>query len=594
MKRDIRIANFSGALGDYFGAFRDCVRGEKVDVIIGDFLAEMTMGKVAEGLISSGRPDGIQGWSAGVFLKQLEPELEIIADRGLKVVVNAGAFNPEGMSSKIQSIIADKNLNLSVAYIRGDNLIPRLTELVDEGQLQNMDTGKALTNKVASIVAANAYLGGWGITEALNAGADIVICGRVTDASLVVGPAAWWHNWKRDDWDQIASACTAGHVIECGPQAMGGNFSGFTSFAPNERLGFPIAEISEDGRALITKRPGDEGIVTVDTVTAQLNYEIQGPCYLNPDVIVHFDTITLTQAGPDKVLISGVKGSPPPTTTKVSCLYHNGYRTVLFAYVTGINWQEKVNWMRRQMDSIAETVELDSYHFDRLGTPESAPPTQAAATVTLRVAAAAKSKSELAKFISGFSSFGLGGMPGFHGEALNGLPPRVEFWPGLINQQDVSHEVVLQSGQIIDVEPSPVHPFSGQKLITKSSTLGSNISEYGATEKRQLGELIHARSGDKGANANLGVWVRQADHLEWLDMFLTEERLRHLLALPDTVTIERYPLHNLGGLNFILNGYFGESRTGNVGLDQIGKAVGEFLRSRIVAVPVHFREIAST
>lgn len=566
-------------------ALHDCVRGEPADVVIGDFLAEMTMGKIAESLIKSGRQNTIQAFYAAAFLKQVLPELEVIADRGLKVVVNAGAFNPAGMAGNLRRAIAERGLSLRVAHIEGDNLLSRAVSLSRDGQLANMDTSEHLGEKAAELLAANAYLGGWGIAAALEAGADIIIAGRVADASLVTGPAAWWHKWSPEDFDRLASACAAGHVIECGPQAVGGNFSGFREFHPQGRLGFPVAEISEDGTTVFSKRSGDEGIVTVDTVTAQLYYEIQGPCYLNPDVIVHFDTIQLLQEGPDRVRMTGVKGSPPPRTTKVACFYADGVRTLFFLYVTGLDWKEKCAWLRRQMSSVASDLGIDQFHFDVLGQPCADPASQAEATVAIRIAAAASTEKTLKAFTAAYPSFALGGIPGYYGDTMEGLLPRVEFWPGLVRQTEVDHVAVLEDGRRITALRPEMVLFRGQDFCATPARSGQECANSDGEQLIELGQLVHARSGDKGANANLGVWCREARLLPWLNAFLTEARLKELMGLPETMEIERYPLPNLNGIHFVIRGYFGRSGAGHIGLDQIGKAAGEFLRSRLVSVP---------
>jgi Acyclic terpene utilisation family protein AtuA len=579
--RPVRVANFSGALGDYFNAFTDAVHGEPVDVLIGDYLAEMTMARVAAGFAGTSGSAGLRNYSVGIFLRQLAPELAAVAAKGLKVVVNAGAYNPKGLAEKVRAEIAAQGLALRVAYVCGDDVFDRVADLVAEGELSNMDTGEAADAIHERFLGANAYLGGWGIAAALSAGADIVICGRVTDASLVLGPAAWWHGWGRDDWDKLAGSIVAGHVIECGPQAQGGNFAGFAEIDQALRLGFPIAEIAADGSAIITKRASEGGSVTVDTVTAQLLYEIQGPRYLNPDVVVHLDTVTLSQAAPDRVLIAGTKGSPPPPTTKVGCFYQNGFGTVLFGYATGLDVDAKIDWMRAQMQSIADGLSLDDYHYQPLGRPSDNPASQAEATVAIRISASAQDRADLNKLIQGFGSFGLGGIPGFHGD-VSGLPgARVDYWPGLLRQSALSHQMILENDPPIGIalpETAPLMPPAVETMPT-----GAACDD--ALVEIELGDLIYARSGDKGANANLGVWARSPQAWEWLRGNLAPDALHTMLGLAATVTVERYELANVHGLVFVLKGYFGTSGSGNIGLDQIGKALGEFLRARHVRVP---------
>ena len=585
VKRPIRIANFSGMIGDYFEAFRNAVHGEPVDVLVGDYLAELTMGRISESYIDAGRPEAIQDYYVSFFLKQISTELEEIQSRGLKVVTNAGAFAPDAMANVIRDMIAEKGLKLRVAHISGDNILPRVGELAGKGQMQNMDSNAELGNSAARFVAANAYLGGWGIAAALQDGADIVICGRVTDASLAVGPAAWWHGWKTDEWDKLAGACAAGHIIECGPQAMGGNFSGFTNINREKRLGFPIAEIDFNGDTVITKRANESGQVTLNTVKAQLNYEIQGPEYINPDVVLHVDSIQLNEEGPDRIKMSGTKGSPAPETTKANCFYPNGFRTMMLAYVTGRDAGQKTAWLRQQIQEIADNLPLDDYRFEPLGDVPNDPKSQREATMAIRIGIAAQDKRTLKSFMADFGGLWLGSLPGFHGENAAKVTSRAEFWPGLILQSEVKHKAVFEGGRYIEAEMPPTKGFT---RTPPPRVIKRAVKDYGPIKPVPFGNVVHARSGDKGANANLGVWADNPDAADWLSGFLTTERFTSLIGLSENIDVERYPMSNIGGVYFVLKNYFGVSGTSNIGLDQIGKGLGEFLRARIVDVPVQF------
>jgi hypothetical protein len=582
-RRPVRIANFSGALGDWVDAFSVAVHGEPVDVLTGDYLAEITVAHIAGGYCAADDRKGLARYYMELFLKQLTPELTTLARRGMKVVTNAGAFNPAGLAAAARAAIAAQGLALRVACITGDDLLARLPELLRKSRLENIDTGRPLAPLLERTVAANAYLGGWGIAAALAEGADIVICGRVSDASLALGPAAWWHGWRQDDWDRLAGAVAAGHLIECSAQVAGGNYSGFAEFATPSRIGFPIAEIAADGSFVITKRAADAGTINVDTVTAQLLYEIQGPDYLNPDVVLHVDSAELTQEAPDRVRVSGVRGGRAPETTKLGCLYTNGWRGVLYAFATGGQMEAKLAWFERQMRSIADGLALDEYHFDPLGRPVEQPATQAQATIAIRIAAMAADPGELAKLRQGLTSFGLGGMPGFHAEAGPAFAMRVDFWPALVRQAEIQQKIVLDDGRTIDIPPPPTAAFSPRQRAAPPPV---PIRLSGQTRRVPLGEIIHARAGDKGGNSNLGVWARRPEAWDWIRTSLTENRVATLLALREGVTVERHELPNLKGLLFVLGGYFGASAAGCAILDNLGKGVGEFLRTQLVDVPV--------
>jgi hypothetical protein len=586
MQRPIRIANFSGAAGDHFQALHDAVHGDPVDVLVGDYLAEIAFGLVLQRAVEAGDPARVQQqFSFDVFLRQVIPELKAIADKRLKVVTNAGAFDPEGMAGKLRDILTKAGVDLKVATVTGDDLLPRVQALAAEGQLVHLDTGQAMGNLSGRMIAANAYLGGWGIAAALKAGADIVITGRVTDASLTMGPAAWWHGWKQGDFDAVAGAIAAGHIIECGPQASGGNFSGFKQLGEVVRLGFPIAEIDADGSFVITMQSAADGTVSPDTVVAQLLYEIQGPRYLNPDAVLHIDSLSIAQAGPNSVLVSGARGSSPPDTTKVGCFYQDGWRFVMIVYVTGLDWREKVEWVRRQMASITVTLELDEFHFEPLGQPIEAPRNQGEATMVVRIAAAAQERAELEKLGGGFATLGLGSIPGFTGEFGQLIAPRMEYWPGLALQRECDHRVTLDDGSQMTIdlpETDPAAATSGTPVTPRPF----DSSRFEPTALSPLGAILHARSGDKGGDASLGVWCKSPDAYEWLTSFLSGERIHAMMGLAAEVRVETFPLPNIFGQLYVLRGQFGRSGTSNIALDQIGKGLGEFLRSCLADIPV--------
>lgn len=581
MARPVRIANFSGAMGDRFSAFEEAVQGDPVDVVIGDSMAEITMSMVVAGF--HGNPEGRRRFFSEFFLRQLTPQLEAIAEKGIKVVTNAGVYHPAGLAEAIRAEVTAKGLGLKVAYVTGDDLTDTAKELVADGQLNHLETGAPL--EIDELLAVSAYLGGWGIKTALDEGADIVITGRVADASLVTGPAAWWHGWDRDDLDRIAGATAAAHIIECGPQATGGNFAGFTGIEDNILPGFPIAEVAEDGSFVITKRSGDGGAVTVDTVTAQLMYEIQGPRYLNPDVTWHTDSITLAQEGPDRVRVTGARGSAASETTKVGVNFQHGYRGATWLFPTGLDVGAKVDVLKAQAERARQDHPVDELRFFVCGQPVPDPEDQWQATVAVQVAVAAPDQRTVSGFLNQFCSYGLGSIPGFYIDMTQmysmGGQPRIDYWPGLVRQADLRHQVHLPDGRVLDIAPPPdTVVFTGQP-----ETPSSEPEPVGPTATVPFGQIVYARTGDKGANANLGVWARDEAAWPWLAGFLTAGRLRELLNCPEDVAIERYEQPNLHGISFVLRGYFPPSGSANLALDQIGKSLGEFLRARHVDVP---------
>ncbi|NKQ52707.1 DUF1446 domain-containing protein [Amycolatopsis sp. K13G38] len=581
MNRPVRIANFSGYLGDRFTAIDEAVAGDPVDVLVGDYLAEITLAALA----GRHRQNPKLGY-VEYFLDQLRPNLRALAERGVKVVTNAGGFHPEGLAEAVRELAEAEGVRVTVAHIEGDNVISRLATYERDGHaLENLDTGRPLSSWGVEPLAANAYLGGWGIAAALAEGADIVVCGRVTDASLTAGPAAWWHGWSRTDWDALAGAVAAGHIIECGSQAVGGNFAGFTRIANMLKPGFPIAEIAADGSSVITKHARDGGEVTVDTVTAQLVYEIQGPRYLNPDVTVHLDTVRLNQEGRDRVGLSAVTGSPPPPTTKVAVFGQLGYSIVNTVFVTAPEVDAKIDLIRAQISQdLPGGVALD---VTRIGSATTDPETQWDATVALRVMATAKDRAALVELnLSGrLLSLYLQSIPGFYhdgGASMAGSPrPRIDYWPALLPLSVVDHRVVLPGGKTIEVsapeqtgiQPQPVHPEPAETGAVRR------------TRRAPLGAVAYARSGDKGGNSNVGVWTPDERAWPWLRDTLSTMELRRLLPEVKDLDIVRHEFPHLRAVHFVLRGLLGTGGSSNLRVDQVGKAVGEYLRAKHLPIP---------
>ncbi len=339
----LRIANCSGFFGDRLSAAREMVEGGPIDVLTGDYLAELTMA-----ILWKQRAKDPEAGYVRTFFRQMEEVLATCVERGIKVVSNAGGLNPSGLAGHLRRLAEDIHLDLSIAVVDGDDLLGRLPALSSAGhEFRHLDTGEAFADRGVQALTANAYLGCWGITEALRMGADVVVTGRTTDAALVMGPAAWKFEWDQDDWDALAGALVAGHVVECGAQCTGGNYAFFREVPGLGHVGFPIVDMRADGSSIITKHPGSGGRVSVGTVTAQLLYEIAGPHYVSPDVVARFDTIRLTQEGADRVLVDDVRGEPPPDTLKVGITYQGGYRNTVTFVLTGLDVEDKatlVEW----------------------------------------------------------------------------------------------------------------------------------------------------------------------------------------------------------------------------------------------------------
>ena len=571
-ERAVRIANCSGFYGDRLAAAREMVEGGPVDVLTGDYLAELTM--LILWRTRAKRPEA--GYAA-TFLRQLEDILGTCLDRGIRVVTNAGGLNPAGCADAVRALADRLGLAARVAHIEGDDLLPRLADLQAAGHgLAHLDTGKALADLGVEPVTANAYLGGWGIAAALDAGADVVVCPRVTDAALVVGPAAWWHGWRLDDWDALAGAVVAGHVLECGAQATGGNYSFFTEVPGLEHPGFPLAEVDADGSSVITKHPGTGGEVSVGTVTAQLLYEIAGPAYANPDAVARFDTIHLTQDGPDRVRVSGVKGEPAPPTTKVCINYLGGFRNSATFVLTGLDLEAKAELVRRSLFAAIEgEAAFDEVDVRTTGTDDGA---------LLRVTVKDADQAKVGRAFSGAAiELALASYPGFHttGPPSDASPYGV-YWPCLVPATEVAHVVVLEDGRRIEIPP--VHAASAPTVAPEPPQPVAAVP--GARTRAPLGAVVGSRSGDKGGNANLGVWARSDPAYAWLASELTVERLHQLLPETAAFDVQRHELPNLRALNFVVVGLLGEGVASSTRADPQAKALGEQLRACEVEVPM--------
>jgi hypothetical protein len=584
-RRPVLIANCSGFYGDRIEAAREMVEGGPIDVLTGDYLAELTML-----ILWKARQKDPETGYAKTFVTQLEQVLGTCLDRGIRIVTNAGGLNPAGLARAVADVGARLGLAPRVAYIEGDDLTDRVDELLAAGHpLAHLDTGQPLADAGIKPVTANAYLGGWGIAEALGAGADVVVCPRVTDASLVVGPAAWWHGWRPDEYDALAGAVAAGHVIECGPQATGGNYSWLHEITDRRYPGFPIAEVAADGSSVITKHPNTGGLVSPGTVTAQLLYEIAEPAYVNPDVVAHFDTIELTQDGPDRVRVSGTRGSPPPAELKVAINYLGGYRNTMTLVLTGLDIEEKAAWAEEELfgvlggrDSFAE-VDVRLLRFDR----EDAPANEQA-TAHLRITVKDPDPRKVGRaFSNATMELALGGYAGFH----TTTPPAPEsaygvYWPALVPASAVEQSVVLPDGSRRTV-PVP-GPGSGHSLVRDMDPERKQWDDpppRGPARRAPLGRVCAARSGDKGGNANVGVWTRDERSFRWLRGYLTAGRLAELIPEAAGLPIRRYELPNLHALNFVITGLLGQGVASSARPDPQAKGLGEYLRSRHVDIP---------
>lgn len=571
----VRIGNCSGFYGDRMAAMHEMLTGGDLDYLTGDYLAELTML-----ILGRDRMKYPERGYARTFLTQLEQCLGLAHDKRVKIVANAGGLNPAGLAQAVRALAGKLGVPVAVAHVEGDNLLERAGEL---------GLGSPLT--------ANAYLGAWGIVECLNSGADVVVTGRVTDASVVVGPAAAHFGWARDDYDRIAGAVVAGHVIECGAQATGGNYAFFTEIGDLDHAGFPLAEVFSDGTSVITKHPGTGGRVSVGTVTAQLLYEIAGARYANPDATARFDSITLDDDGPDRVRISGVRGEPPPPSLKVSLNSIGGFRNAATFVLTGLDIDAKAALVRRQLDA-ALTDKPAEVQWDLARTDRDDAETEQAASALLTCTVRDPSADKVGRrFSSAAVELALASYPGFHTTA----PPSEAavygvFTAGFVPASEVHHVAVRADGTVVPIPPpaetlasaplqesAPPEPHAPELLTPEP--LFPEPSTPGPTRRLPLGTVAGARSGDKGGSANIGLWVRTDAQWRWLAATLTTEKVRELLPEAGDLPITRHLLPGIRAVNFVIDGILGAGVAYHNRFDPQAKGLGEWLRSRHVDIP---------
>ena len=564
----LRIGNCSGFYGDRLTAMREMLEGGPLDVLTGDYLAELTM-------LILGR-DTMKDPSLGyarTFVRQVEDCLGLALERGVRIVANAGGLNPAGLADRLREVARGLGLDPAIAHVDGDDLRPLG---LWEGAL-----------------TANAYLGGLGIAAALRAGADVVVTGRVTDASLVVGPAVAHHGWTPEQYDELAGAVVAGHVLECGTQATGGNFSGFLSLPDRDRpLGFPLAEIAADGSSVITKHDGTGGAVTVDTVTAQLVYEIQSTRYLGPDVTTHLDSVRLSQQGPDRVAITGVRGEAPPPQLKVCVNELGGFRNSVELVLTGLDVEAKAAWVRDQLTAALAARPPQETTWSELVLPATDADTEQGASTLLRCTVKDTDAA-----------------PGRQAVHRRGRRARARVVPRLHPHRTAG------TAHAVRRLPRPVRrPVAGRAhgrprrrhprdrwrtrpcaTAGHEPDIGIRPSPYPATSdvltrRLPLGTFVHARSGDKGGDANLGLWVAHdgSEHrdarVEWLSKLITPRRIRELVPEAADLDVDCYLLPNLGGVNVVIHGLLGDGVAASTRFDPQAKGLGEWVRSRHVSI----------
>ncbi|KAL5355591.1 hypothetical protein BJX96DRAFT_184202 [Aspergillus floccosus] len=541
----------------------------------------------------------------------LEQTIDVIAQKGIKVVINGGALDPKALAEKVDALVNEKNLNVRVAYLSGDDLYPAVgPNMPTTEELQHLDSANpsvvksdltfafldAPDNKPVPMVSAHAYLGARGIVRGLREGAQIIICGRVADASPVIAAAWYWYDWDEIDYDKLAGALVAGHLIECSAYVTGGNFSGFDKY-PLENLvapGFPIAEIEDDGSCIITKHPNTQGMVNADTVRCQFLYELQGSIYLNSDISARVDNIVVEEVGKDRVRVSGITGSPPPPTTKLAVFYQGGYEAELLLNATGYATSKKWELIEKQLRHFIPNDVLDdleTFEFQRVGVPAPNPKSQLESTTYLRIFIASRSARSVGAVSMTMRDISLKHFSGFHCtlDMRTAVPrPFLAYYPALVNQDGIEETIHLIDG----AKTTPINvprPSRYKALALRESYDPTNTSWLKDEQlcEVRLGDVALARSGDKGANLNFGIFVTDSRHWEWLRCYMTVHKMRQLIGedWDESFHIERVEFRHIHAVHFVIYGILGRGVSSCSRLDGFGKGFADYIRDKMVEIP---------
>ncbi|KAF2169346.1 hypothetical protein M409DRAFT_65040 [Zasmidium cellare ATCC 36951] len=616
MQRPVRIANCSGAVPDPGYQMYNQAKYGPVDVITGDYLAEINLGNDAEAMSKGEHPGWIQtAWDG------IEQTASLLDSKRIKLVINGGALNPKGLAEKVHEFCKSQNLNLKVAWVEGDDLMHRIDDILksqsslphldrDNGNVQlAKDTQVFLEDREQNkIVSANAYLGGRAIRRGLEEGADIIICGRVADASPVIGAAAWWHSWASDDFDALAGALVAGHLIECSSYITGANFSGFFKHDIAEllNLGFGIVEVDANGDCIVTKHEALNGFVNADTVKCQFLYELQGNIYLNSDVKADTTHISIEDVGKDRVKVSGIKGHPPPPTTKLAIFYKGGWQCELLLNASGYATAKKFALQEAQLKTkLKDWGVLDKFDildFQWVGRPESNPSCQLASTTYLRVFAQAQDKDVVAKVLPAWATNSMQHFAGFHCslDLRTAAPkPFLAFYPAILEQSELDEAVSIIGETNSQVQrfavgpPEKSEPLEPREDYETSNPIG--LESFGETVMAPLGDIALGRSGDKGANVNCGLFVHTQEEWEWLRTLMTKAKMREMMGTDwkHWYHLERVEMPEIKAVHFVVYGPLGRGVTSSRLLDSLGKGFAEFIRDVHVPIPKKFLDSRS-
>lgn len=591
MKRKIRIGNAGGYWGDDLSALKRQLTGGPLDYITMDFLAEITMSILQRQ--KKKNPD--LGYAVD-FLKQLEYCLPVIVKKDVKVISNAGGINPIGMGREIIEMAKKQGLDLKVGIVYGDDIVNTLYELTAAGErFTNMETDDDFFKYRSRISSANIYLGAEPVVKALEAGCQIIVTGRVTDTGITLAPMIHEFGWSMDDWDKMAAGIVAGHIIECGAQASGGNITDWDKVKSFHNIGYPIIEMESSGEFVVTKHKKTGGLVSEKTVKEQLVYEMGDPAnYISPDGIARFDSLKLKSEGKDRVRIYGVKGKPEPDFLKVSMSFEDGWKSVGSVLVSGpdvfskadtiadIFWKKLQHKYEDKRTDIIGTGSIWPNHLRGCDTNE----------VYLRFAVRDKSFKKVDDFGKALSTLILSGPAGMAVTAGGRPKPSlvVAYWPALMHRSRVKAKVLtIDTGKKeefyeisfpIRVQSDKVEPEGEPAKQTRPKKKST-----GAKKAVKLSQICYARSGDKGDTCNIGILARTPEIYYWLVENLTTDKVKKYFDGICKGKVIRYELDNLHALNFLLEETLGGGGTKSLMVDPQGKTLSQALLEMTMKVP---------
>ena len=585
----IVIANCGGFWGDDPTAARRQVEGGPIDYLVMDYLAEITMA-----ILQKQRAKDPSAGYAKDFMRQLRDVLVACTERNVTIISNAGGVNPAACATAVMALAAELGVadKVKIAVVAGDDIFGNLPDLVAAGQeLANLETGRAFTDISGEVVSANVYVGAAPIVRALQLGANIIIAGRVTDTSVTLAPMIHAFGWADNDWDKLASGVVAGHIIECGTQTTGGNFTDWDTVPDFRNIGYPLIEANADGTFVVTKHPGTGGLVSVNTVREQLLYEMGSPGYLSPDCTARFDSITLTQQGLDRVQVTGVRGEAPPERLKVAISHAGGFRATGRMLISGPNTLNKAHkaaeifWhaaggQELYDDALTQFIGWDASH-PTLATEE---PSEVLMQISVRDMDKSKIEERFAPMVVGCM---LGSVPGMTMPGDQGRPRVsniVGHWPALIDRAHVATTVTID-GTVETVSCSAPAGNAAEAFVAAELEIPPLTGDLNATVSVPLVRLCLARSGDKGDTSNVGVIGRTPQIWAWMRDNLTADAVKQHFKEVCEGQVERHPMPNLQAFNFLLHNSLGGGGTSSLRFDAQGKTYAQYLLSMTVTVP---------